>query len=156
MLNQFKTALFVGGLILFFFFGSLAVGLAHETVPGKFVYNVKVDLDGSNKIAHVAPQSLRVSLDWETCDVPTPSAKTLEAGRLFEAPPAIRAGVFAAYGGRDEFNVAAQVESFLYRANQLGIHVGVAYDPRGQHNLATGLRLLPEILRWASERVPSD
>ena len=99
MLNQFKTALFVVGLILFFFFGSLAVGLAHETVPGKFVYNVKVDLDGSNKITHVAPQSRWVSLDWETCDVPTPSAKTPEAGRLFEAPPAIRAGVFAAYGG---------------------------------------------------------
>jgi len=98
MLNQFKTALFVVGLILFFFFGSLAVGLAHETVPGKFVYSVKVDLEGSNKIANVAPQSRWVSLDWETCDVPTPSAKTPEAGRLFEAPPAIRAGVFAAYG----------------------------------------------------------
>jgi len=99
MLNQFKTALFVCGLILFFFFGSLAVGLAHETVPGKFVYSVKIDSDRSNKIARVAPQSLRVSLDWETCDVPTPSAKTPETGRLLEAAPAIRADRFAAYGG---------------------------------------------------------
>jgi hypothetical protein len=99
MLSQFKTVLFVCGLILFFFFGSLAVGLAHETVGGKSVYSAKLDLDGSNKIAHVAPQSLRVGLDWETCDVPTPSAKTSEAGRLLEAPPAICADVFAACGG---------------------------------------------------------
>lgn len=63
---------------------------------------------------------------------------------------------FVAYGGKDEFNVAAQVESFLYRAAQLGIHVDVAYDPRGQHNLATGLRLMPAMLRWASVRVPRD
>jgi S-formylglutathione hydrolase FrmB len=64
--------------------------------------------------------------------------------------------LFAAYGGRDEFNVAAQVESFVYRARQRGIHVEIVYDPNGKHNLATGMRFFPEIMRWAAQRVPGD
>lgn len=61
---------------------------------------------------------------------------------------------FVAYGGRDEFNIAAQVESFLWRARERGLEVGVAYDPRGKHDMATGVRLLPEVMRWASEHTP--
>src|SRR5258705_4763643 len=99
MLTQFKTAFFVCGLTLFFFFGSLTVGLAYENVRGKLIYSIRVDLDGSNEISHVAPQALRVGLDWETCDVSTPSAKTPEAGRLLDAPPPVRADVCAAFGG---------------------------------------------------------
>jgi S-formylglutathione hydrolase FrmB len=64
--------------------------------------------------------------------------------------------LLAAYGGKDEFNVAAQVESFLYCARQRGVEVDVCYDPSGKHNLATGLRMLPEVMRWASERIPRD
>jgi pimeloyl-ACP methyl ester carboxylesterase len=59
---------------------------------------------------------------------------------------------FAAYGGRDEFNIAAQVESFLWRARERGLQIDVAYDPLGKHDLATGLRLLPEVLRWSAAR----
>lgn len=62
---------------------------------------------------------------------------------------------FVAYGGRDEFNVAAQVESFVWRARERGLEVGVAYDPRGKHDLATGLRLWPEVLRWAAKHTPA-
>ena len=62
--------------------------------------------------------------------------------------------MFVAYGGKDEFNVAAQVESFLWRARERGLDVGVAYDPRGKHDVSTGLRLLPEALRWATAHLP--
>ena len=60
--------------------------------------------------------------------------------------------LFVAYGGRDEFNITAQVESFLWRARERGLKIGVAYDPHGRHDLATGVRLFPEALRWAAAR----
>ncbi len=63
--------------------------------------------------------------------------------------------LFVAYGGCDEFNVAAQVESFLYAAHQRGVEVGVAYDPRGRHDLSTAMRLLPAATQWASEHMPA-
>lgn len=63
--------------------------------------------------------------------------------------------LFVAYGGKDEFNVAAQVESFLYVAKQRGIEVGVAYDPNGRHDLASGRKLMPNAMKWAAEHVPS-
>jgi S-formylglutathione hydrolase FrmB len=61
--------------------------------------------------------------------------------------------LYVAYGGHDEFNVAAQVESFLCRARERGIAVAVDYDPAGKHDLRTGLRQLPAALRWAADRV---
>jgi len=62
---------------------------------------------------------------------------------------------FVAYGGRDEFNITAQVDSFLWRARERGLEVGVAFDPHGRHDLATGLRLWPETLRWAAQHTPA-
>jgi S-formylglutathione hydrolase FrmB len=64
--------------------------------------------------------------------------------------------MFIAYGGKDEFNVEAQVESFLYVAHQRGIEVTADFDPAGKHDLATGRRQFPIALRWAAERVPSS
>jgi S-formylglutathione hydrolase FrmB len=61
--------------------------------------------------------------------------------------------MFIAYGGKDQFNIAAQVESFLYVARQRGLPIGVAYDPQGKHDFATALRLLPEIAAWLRPRV---
>jgi pimeloyl-ACP methyl ester carboxylesterase len=61
--------------------------------------------------------------------------------------------LYVAYGGMDEFNVTAQVDSFLYCAGMRGIEVTVDFDPTGKHDLATGLRQLPSALRWAAERV---
>jgi S-formylglutathione hydrolase FrmB len=58
--------------------------------------------------------------------------------------------LFVAYGGKDELNIAAQVESFLFRAQERGLTVGVAYDPNGRHDLATGLKLFPAIVDWAA------
>jgi S-formylglutathione hydrolase FrmB len=61
--------------------------------------------------------------------------------------------LFVAYAGRDEFNIDSQVESFLHRAKERGIQVGVAYDPCGHHDVPTGLRLMPEVHKWAAPRI---
>jgi S-formylglutathione hydrolase FrmB len=61
--------------------------------------------------------------------------------------------MFIAYGGKDQFNVDAQVESFLYVAKKHGLQVGVAYDPNGKHDFATALRLFPELSAWLRPRV---
>ncbi len=64
--------------------------------------------------------------------------------------------IYIGYGAKDEFNVAAQVESFLYEARRLGIEVTADRDPVGKHNISSGLRLLPRIAAWASRRVPKE
>jgi hypothetical protein len=56
--------------------------------------------------------------------------------------------MFIGYAGRDEFNIDAQVESFLHVARQRGLEIKVAFDPRGHHTVATGFRLFPEFVRW--------
>jgi S-formylglutathione hydrolase FrmB len=56
--------------------------------------------------------------------------------------------LYIAYSGKDEFNIPAQVESFLYRANERGIKVGVGYDPEGRHDTESGRRLLPGAIEW--------
>jgi S-formylglutathione hydrolase FrmB len=58
-----------------------------------------------------------------------------------------------AYGGRDEFNIDAQVESFLYRAKQRGLCITVEYDPKGRHNSATARKMLPGIVTWLAPRL---
>jgi S-formylglutathione hydrolase FrmB len=56
--------------------------------------------------------------------------------------------MFVAYGGRDEFNIHSQVESFLHVAHRRGLPVEVAYDPNGHHVPSTVLRLFPDFVRW--------
>lgn len=58
--------------------------------------------------------------------------------------------MYVAYGGKDEFNVDAQVESFLYLARCRGLTVSVGYDKRGHHNLATAKKLFPGIIEWVA------
>jgi S-formylglutathione hydrolase FrmB len=63
----------------------------------------------------------------------------------------VRPGQFdllVGYGGRDEFNIDAQVESFLYRARQRGLEISVVFDPKGHHTLASGFRLFPAFVDW--------
>lgn len=55
--------------------------------------------------------------------------------------------------GRDEFNIDAQVDSFLYRAHQLGLGVDLLYNAKGRHNLASARSFLPEIEDWISQRL---
>lgn len=61
--------------------------------------------------------------------------------------------MYVAYGGRDQFNIDAQVESFLFVARQRGLTVDVAYEPNGKHDPETALKLLPGILDWLAPRI---
>lgn len=57
--------------------------------------------------------------------------------------------LFAGYGKRDEFNIDAQVESFVHAARCRGLEITCVCDPKGRHDLATGERLFPDVVRWA-------
>jgi S-formylglutathione hydrolase FrmB len=61
--------------------------------------------------------------------------------------------MYIGYAGRDQFNIDAQVESFLYRCHEKGIPVAVGYDPKGKHDVATAMRLLPGMLAWLKPRL---
>jgi len=61
--------------------------------------------------------------------------------------------MFIGYGGRDEFNVDAQVESFLYLCKHRGIAVSVAYDPHGHHNAALASECAPALFEFLAQRL---
>jgi S-formylglutathione hydrolase FrmB len=61
--------------------------------------------------------------------------------------------MYVCYGKYDEFNLAAQIESFLYVARQRGLEVGVGYDPNGRHDLETAVRLFPGLVDWLAPRL---
>jgi S-formylglutathione hydrolase FrmB len=56
--------------------------------------------------------------------------------------------MFVGYAGRDEFNIDAQVESFLYWAKFKGIGMAVAFEPDGHHDGHTAMKMLPTVFRW--------
>ena len=61
--------------------------------------------------------------------------------------------MYIGYGGKDEFNVDAQVESFLYAARERGLEVGVGYLPNGRHNVKTVYQLFPGMVDWLAVRL---
>jgi len=61
--------------------------------------------------------------------------------------------MFVGYGGRDEFNIDAQVDSFLYYAKFRGLGVAVAFEPDGRHDLATARKFFPAVVRWLAPQV---
>jgi S-formylglutathione hydrolase FrmB len=71
----------------------------------------------------------------------------IEMLETFDVQPG-QLDLYVGYGGKDQFNLDAQVESFLYVAKQRGLCVTVGYDPKGRHDLETGLRLFPGAARW--------
>jgi pimeloyl-ACP methyl ester carboxylesterase len=56
--------------------------------------------------------------------------------------------MFVGYGGRDEYNIDAQVESFLYYAKFRGLGVAVAFEPDGRHDGITAMKFMPAVIRW--------
>jgi len=58
--------------------------------------------------------------------------------------------MYMGYGGKDEFYIHAQVESFLYKAKERGLTVGVEYLPDGKHDLETGKKLFPGAVKWVA------
>ncbi len=61
--------------------------------------------------------------------------------------------MFVAYGKKDQFNLDAQVESFLYAAHQRGLTVASVCDPDGKHDVRTALRLVPYAVEWLAPRL---
>ena len=64
-----------------------------------------------------------------------------------------RLAMYIAYGGKDEFNITAQVSSFLHHARERGLTVQVGYDPEGTHSRATAKKLMPGALEFLAERL---
>lgn len=60
--------------------------------------------------------------------------------------------LYISYGGKDEFHVANQVESFLEVAKKRGIKITVDYDPHGKHDLKSGNRAVPKAINWVQSR----
>jgi esterase/lipase superfamily enzyme len=56
--------------------------------------------------------------------------------------------MFIGYGAKDEFNIDAQVESFVHVARQRGIEPRVVVDPEGRHNSESGVKMMPEFAAW--------
>lgn len=61
--------------------------------------------------------------------------------------------MFIGYGTRDEFNIDAQVESFLEAARSRGLRPDVVVVPNGRHNHDTALAIFPHFSRWTQERL---
>jgi hypothetical protein len=61
--------------------------------------------------------------------------------------------MFVGYGGRDEYNIDAQVESFLYSAKFRGIGVAVAFEPDGHHDGITAMKFMPSVVRWLAPQI---
>jgi pimeloyl-ACP methyl ester carboxylesterase len=61
--------------------------------------------------------------------------------------------MYIGYGGKDQFNIGAEVDSFLYVARQLGLCVGIEFLPDGKHDRATALRLMPAAIDWLGEQL---
>ena len=76
----------------------------------------------------------------------------IEVMRQYDLRPG-ELNLYIAYGGKDEFNIPAQVESFLYCARERGLTIGVDFDPEGHHDLKSGLRLFEGGLRWVAPLV---
>ena len=63
--------------------------------------------------------------------------------------------MYIAYAGRDEFNLDAHAESFIYLARSRGIQPVVRCDPQGKHSTTTAVGMIPDVQRWLGERLRS-
>ncbi len=61
--------------------------------------------------------------------------------------------MFIGYGGKDQFNIDAQVESFLFVAQERGLPVAVTYFPHGKHNYRTAFKIVPDLFDFLAERL---
>jgi len=61
--------------------------------------------------------------------------------------------MFVAYGKKDQFNLDAQIESFLYVARCRGLTVTAYANPRGRHDRATALGFFDEAVDWLAVRL---
>ena len=61
--------------------------------------------------------------------------------------------MYVGYGGKDEFNLDAQAESFLFFIKSRGIKAAVYYDPDGKHSETTAEKMIPSIVEFLDDRL---
>ncbi|HLW68284.1 MAG TPA: alpha/beta hydrolase-fold protein [Gemmataceae bacterium] len=61
--------------------------------------------------------------------------------------------MFIGYVGHDEFNIGAQVESFLYFARMRCLEVTVVFHPEGHHKMSSAISFKPELIDWIRPRL---
>jgi S-formylglutathione hydrolase FrmB len=71
---------------------------------------------------------------------------------LYDVPPGLLE-MHVAYGAKDEFNIDAQIESFLFVARQRGLEVDVEFDPNGRHTRRWAQLFLPGVIDWLAPRL---
>ena len=119
------------------------------------------ELDPGMLLGVVPDFHFPVSFDWAICRV---WGRGPEAVRRLSAENPIELleelgvtneqyDMLVTYGRHDEYNVDAQVESFLYRARQLGLDVWVRYNPEGHHHSKYVPECLPDAFRWVGWRL---
>lgn len=86
--------------------------------------------------------------DWGPAGVAEMSAHNPTEHLLRENIQNREVAMFIAYGKKDQFNLDAQVESFLSVARSRGIDVTVRCAPRGRHDARTALHFLPSVVDW--------
>lgn len=76
----------------------------------------------------------------------------IEMLKTYDVQPG-QLAMYVGYGGKDQFNIHSQVESFLYVAKCRGLCVDSEFLPDGKHDLKTGLRLFPGAAAWLAPRL---
>jgi S-formylglutathione hydrolase FrmB len=71
---------------------------------------------------------------------------------LYDVQPG-QFALYLAWGQRDQFNIDAQVESFLYAARHRGLDIATQCDPKGRHDRATAQKMVPDILHWLGRQL---
>ena len=64
--------------------------------------------------------------------------------------------LFVAYGRRDEMNLDAQIESFLYVASSMGVKVEAVAYPNGTHVEGFMASVVANLLEWVGQQLPSS
>ena len=55
--------------------------------------------------------------------------------------------------GRDNFNLDAQAQSFIYLAEHRGIHIDTYTDPKGAHDVGTAQKMIPTVFQWLNAKL---
>lgn len=61
--------------------------------------------------------------------------------------------MYVGYAGKDQFNITAQVDSFLYLCKCRQIAVAVGFEPHGRHDTETAVRFLPSVCSWLAPQI---
>ncbi|HEY8506205.1 MAG TPA: alpha/beta hydrolase-fold protein [Gemmataceae bacterium] len=61
--------------------------------------------------------------------------------------------MYVGYGTQDQFNIDAQVESFVHFARRRGLEIMVHKVPGGKHDFDTGVALFPSLRDWLAPRL---